>query len=563
MPKARKTIPSKTSASTRRTAAEPRRPSLGIKPKWRRLVGQIPGYDPIATRGDCLWREENADQAVRFIESVLHHVKGEKAGQPLMLEDWQKAIVGCLFGWLRPDGTRRYREAYIGVPRKNGKTTLAAAVVLLPTYLDAEVGQENYCVAGEREQARLCFDTAKHMIEDAAWLRDRTNLFKYSIETKEGRNVIRALTASPESKHGLNPHAVVSDELHVQRTRDLVDAMKTGMGARRQPLLVHITTAGYDRETVCWEVYEYAGKVRDGVIADPSFLPVIYEAEERDDWHDEKVWAKANPNLGVSVSLDFLRAEHERAKSTPAYENTFKRLYLNLWTEQVTRFIVMDQWRACGTDWSGEHMLGRECFGGLDLSTKIDLTAFVLVFRLDDDFHVLPWFWIPAEMAAQREKRDRVPYRMWAREGWVTMTPGNAIDHDTVIEHIKTLAKSYQIREVAFDPYNSQHVVNTLQDAGLSLVEFPQTIQHFNEPCKELQRLIVERKLVHGNHPVMDWNASNVEVKVDANQNLRPVKPKSFRRIDGVVALIMALRRAMLAPAKRTSYYAENDLEFF
>ncbi len=360
----------------------------------------------------------------------------------------------------------------------------------------------------------------------------------------------------------MTAHGIIIDELHAQPNRELVDVLTTSTAARRQPLIVYITTADFDRDSICNEKYDYACKVRDGVIDDPAFLPVIYEASSDADWTDPQVWAAANPNLGVSVSQEYLERECQRAQETPTYENTFKRLHLNMKTQQDVRWLSLEQWDACGgVEIDPNALEGKECFAGLDLSTTTDVSALVLLFKEDDgEVALLPRFWVPADNARKRERRDRVPYQTWARQGFIEMTEGNVVDYDVIRRRINELGERFKIREIAIDRWNATQLAVQLQGDGFEVVTFGQGFRDMSGPTKELEKLVISGKLRHGRHPVLRWMASNVSVETDAAGNLKPSKKKSTERIDGIVASIMALGRAMLQPQRRRSFYETHDL---
>jgi phage terminase large subunit-like protein len=540
-----------------------------IPAKWLDLFKLLPGYDPVATAADGDWFSvEFAESAIKFFWKYLTHVEGALAGKPFELCPWQQAIVGAAFGWKRSDGTRRYREVFQFVPRKNGKSTMLGGLINLVAFCDKEPGAQLYSAAAEREQAALVHRQAKGMILANPELSHGTRIYATfkSIEYPTG-SVYKALSADADTKHGLNVHFACIDELHNQPNRELVEVLMTGTGARRQPLIWHITTADYDRESICNEKYDYACKVRDGVIEDRGFLPVIFEALKDDDWKSEEVWAKANPNLGVSVSLDYLRRECKRAQEVPAYENTFKRLHLNMRTQQDVRWLSLEQWDLCAGLDEGEtpaewlarterECANRECYAAIDLSSISDVTAKVSVFRDDDGgYTILPRFWLPEETAKIRDRKDRVPYLTWAREGFIRFTAGNRIDYSFIRQEINEQSKVQTIKEIAYDPWNAQQLATQLGEKdGFEMVEFRQGTISMNEPCKELERLIGSKLLRHGNNPVLRWMVSNVCVKIDESGNLRPDKKRSSEKIDGVVALIMAIGRAMVATGDGSIY---------
>jgi len=528
---------------------------------WVETLRLLPGYDCFQDSGGAVFDEAAANHAVGFFEHHLRFFEGRCAGQPFLLEPWQRAVVGNLFGWRMPDGTRRYRQVYLGVARKNGKTPLAAGIILYVAFCDGEPGAQIYSAAGERDQAALIFRHAAGMVDLNPKLADRCRVYRSfkSIEF-DGQTFYRALTATAESKHGLNAHCVVVDELHVQKTRDLVDALVTSTASRTQPIVLYTTTAGYDRHSICWEVYRYAMQVRDGVIEDSTFLPVIYEVPEDADWQDESLWALANPNLGVSVELSYLRREAARAKKLPAYENTFRRLHLNQWVEQEQRWIAMGAWDKCNGPVDPERLRGRPCYAGLDMSSTRDLTAFVLAFDVDGDIAVLPYAWIPRDRMHERVERDRVPYDAWARAGLIETTPGNVIDYEHIKRRIFDIAERYDLRQIAIDRWNAAQMIQELAAEGLTVVPFGQGFASMSAPSKRLEELVLSGRLRHGGHPVLRWCIGNCAVEIDAAENVKPSKKRSFERIDLVVALVMALGLMMTAERPKESIYEQRGL---
>jgi phage terminase large subunit-like protein len=493
--------------------------------------------------------EQAADLAVMFFEKLLIHVKGEWAGEPFILSSWQRDdIIRPLFGWKRKsDGTRRYRRAYIELPRGNGKSTLVAGIALLLVFVDDEPGAEVYGAASDREQAAIVFDLAKQMVEASPVLSHRAETYKRSVVVPSSASVYRVLSADVKTKHGFNAHGVIADELHAWPSRELWDVLTTGTRSRRQPLVVAITTAGYDRESICWEQHEYARQVLEGIIVDDEFFAYVRAADEEDDWTDPKTWRKANPGLGVTVKEEYLAAECKRAQLTPAYLNTFLRLHLNRWTQQDVRWLPLEAWDDC--DAEVDVVVGQAGFGGLDLASTVDIASFLLDFPPgpdDPELHtVLPFFWIPEENMRERALRDRVPYDAWVRQGFIKATPGNVIDYAQIVADIVELGKRFHIREIAFDRWGAIQMSQQLEAEGFTMVAFGQGFASMSGPTKELLRLTLDKKIAHGGHPVLRWMADNMMVTTDPAGNMKPDKKKSREKIDGIVALIMALDRAI------------------
>ncbi len=541
------------------TIQKPASSQSSLSAKWRRLLLKIPGYDAIATADDCWFDAKAAMLAIEFFPACIKHVKGKKfAGQPFKLEEWQQSIVANLFGWKRPDDTRRYREAFIFVPRKNGKTTFGAGLVNYVLFCDGEPGAECYSAAADKEQASLAFDIAKRQVESEPVLDHRATIYIKAIVIPSEGSSYKPLSAEAYSKHGYNVHFVLSDELHAQPNRDLIDVLETGMGSRTQPMMVHITTSDFDRVSICNEKHEYACKVRDGIIPDDSFLPVIYEASPDDDWTDPRVWARANPNLDVSFTQDYLRRKCEKAKNSAGFENTFKRLYLNIKTRTDVKWLAMDKWDKCA-ELDLKELVGQPCYAGLDLASTIDIAAFVLLFP-ELGNAVLPFFWVPAESARVRERRDRVPYETWARQKFIEMTKGNVIDYDVIRNRINEVGEIYNIQEIGVDRWNATQIITQLDGDGFEMVPFGQGYASMSAPSKELEKLVLSCDLRHGGHPVMRWMASNVTAETDAAGNIKPSKKKSTEKIDGIVGLIMALGRAAVAAIEKPSVYEDRGV---
>lgn len=524
----------------------------------------LPGYDPWRDAGDCVYDSAAGDRACAFFSECLTHIEGELSGKPFVLQPWQRGIVKNLFGWKRPDGTRRYREAFVFVPRKNGKSPTAAGILNYMLFCDGEPGAQIVGAAGSVEQAALLFRHAVGMVRNEKELDDRATIYdgyRQIVLKSDRASAYKVLSADADTKHGGNLHFGVIDELHVQRTRDLLDTLRTSCANRRQPLLLYITTAGWDRHSICYEVYEYACKVRDGVIQESAFLPAIWEAPDGSDWKEESTWRIANPNLGVSVSLDYLRRECKRAIETPAYQNTFKRLHLNIWTETDERWLSLDTWDKCGEPFDVDELAGAKCWGGLDLSTSIDLTAFALVFPWKDGFRVLVRTWVPMARARQKEDRDRVPYSQWGADGHCILHRGETIDYGDVIDRIVSDSQRFAIQDIGFDPYNCAHVAETLSKThGIEMVAYRQGFLSMNEPCKRLEALLLQGKLWHGGNPVLRWAASNAAAETDAAGNTKPSKAMSTQRIDPLVAVIMGLGRALVQSVDGGSVYDSRDV---
>lgn len=509
-----------------------------------------------------------ADRAVNFIR-CLSHTKGIWAGKPFELLEWQEKIIRDLFGTLKPNGYRQFNAAYIEIPKKNGKSELAAAVALLLTCADGEERAEVYSCAADRQQASIVFDVAADMVRMCPALNKRCKILTANkrIIFKPTNSFYQVLSAEAYSKHGFNISGVVFDELHAQPDRRLFDVMTKGSGdARTQPLYFLITTAGNDINSIGYEVHQKAQDILEGRKVDPTFYPVIYGAGEDEDWTSPEVWKKANPSLGVTVPLEKVEAACLSAQNTPAEENSFRQLRLNQWTKQENRWLSMLKWDACKEDFSEKDLLGRVCFGGLDLSSTTDLTAFVLVFpprAADEKFYILPYFWLPEDTIDLRTRRDHVPYKTWQIEGIFNTTEGNVVDYNAIESFIVQAGEKFQIKRICFDRWNATQLTQRLEaEYNFEMVQFGQGFFSMSSPTKELERLVLERKIAHNGHKVLRWNMDNVCVEKDAAGNIKPSKKKATEKIDGVIALIMALSQALIYNVNQKSIYDERGLLF-
>jgi phage terminase large subunit-like protein len=496
------------------------------------------------------YKEKFADYAVYFI-NCLKHSKGRWAGQSFKLLDWQEQIIRNIFGIIIPtkNEVRQFRTAYIEIPKKQGKSELAAAVALLLTCTDNEPKGEIYGCATDRSQASIVFDVAVDMVDRFPELKRemKTDSRQKAMTYKPLGSTYKIISAESHNNEGYNPHGVIFDELHAQTDRKFFDIITKGSTvSREQPLTFIITTAGYDRNSFCYEMHRKAEDIISGAKIDPTFYPVMYSASAEDDWESEATWRKTNPSLGITFDMDTMRQEYAIAKENAANENIFRRLHLNQWVTQSERWMPMSKWDACVKDFDIKSLKGRKCYGGLDLSSTQDLTSFVLVFPPDrnhDDYIVLPYFWIPADTMATRIKRDQVPYDIWKASGQVFTTPGAAVDYSFIEAKILELSRLYNIEQIAYDPWNAEQTRQNLEKEGMTMVETRMGFKTMSAPTKELLRLVLNEKLAHDGHPVLRWNMDNLVVDTDPAANVKPNKEKATEKIDGAVALIMALSR--------------------
>ncbi len=503
----------------------------------------------------CRFDEKAAERFRTFCRQFLRHSKGRWAGKPFELLDWQwEELFGPLFGWKRPDGTRRFRRAYIELPKKNGKSCSAAAVGLYLLCWDNEPGAEVYSTATDQQQAGIVHGEAIRMVEASSALMShlQINQTTKNIAFPKRQSWYRALSGDAPNKEGLNAHGIIGDEIHVWRGRQLWDALKYAGRSRTQPLMFFITTAGDNLQSVCYEQHEYAKGVLSGDIKDSRFFGLIKAADKADDWTDPAIWRKANPSLGLTFSEEDFAADAEEAKKSPTTQASFLRYSLNIWSTGTNPWLKMETWQACGDDFTEDDLLGQECYAGLDLAKKHDTTALVLVFPQDDGtYRLLAYFWLPADTVNDRSKPEE--YRVWARERpdgvpYLETTPGNVCDYGFVKKRMIELSDKFAIRTLAFDPWNAEQLTEEFaRETGIERVSFGQSMSNFAGPTAEFERLVLSGQIKHPRHPVLNWQAGNVNVRSDTNGNIKPVKPPQGdnRKIDGVVAAIMGLGQAM------------------
>lgn len=488
--------------------------------------------------------EEAADRAVNFIEQFCTHVKGELAGKAFILEQWQKEdIVRPLFGWKSKDtGYRKYRTCYVEIPRKNGKSNLAAALALLLLFADGEPGAEIISAAGDRGQANIVFHIAQEMIKNNKHLRSKAKVLRNTIEYKS--SWYKSISAEAYTKHGLNCHGIVFDELHTQSSRELFDVLTTSVGARRQPVIISLTTAGHDRATICYEMHEYSVGLLNGSIEDESFLPVLYKAEPDDDWTDPETWKKANPGYGSICNEAYFIDAVKKAKSNPSMINSFLRLHLNIWTSAETAWIPDDIYMKGDKPIPYERLASLPAYGGLDLASTQDLTAFALMFRDDENdcFYMLCHQFVNSVKAHNKKLAAGVDYLSYEREGDLTITPGNVTDYRIVKQYILDQCAKYDVREIGYDPKFSTYIVAELTEEDITMQPMAQNITSMNGPTKEMEMEIMKGNVIHGGNRCLRWQFGCAIIYTDNNENKRVIKEqKENKKVDGVIASIIAL----------------------
>jgi phage terminase large subunit-like protein len=492
---------------------------------------------------------ERAERFFRFAERLKHY-KGEWSGQRIHLQPYQRFRLGSIFGWIHVDtGLRRFRTAYNEIPRKNGKSLEAAIVALYVSFFDGEPGAEGYCLATKRDQAKIVFNDCKRLVLASAELRSRITVLVANLHRDSSASKLEPLGADRDSTDGLNPNLIINDEYHAQKDRGMLDVMETATGARQQPLNFQITTAGNDPFTPCGDQHDYACKILDRVLVDDTFFAFIAHADIDDDWTDERTWRKANPNYGVSVKPDDLRALATKAIAMPAAAAAFKQKRLDIWVNTSAPWLSLEGWRRGQSVWSPDDLSGEPCWIGIDMSSKIDLTAVVAAFPPNGTrtrWRLIPWVLTPADTVVVRAHRDRAPYPVWIERGFLRTNPGNQIDQDVVRDIVRAAADKYDVQQIGIDPWNAGNLMKQLSDDGFAVVDIPQTFQQMSQPSKAFEADVLDGQIDAGGNDLMTWSIANAVVQTDNKENIYPIKKKSRGRIDPVIAALLARKLATL-----------------
>lgn len=548
-------------AVRRRAAAElPPAPAVALLPDWVREAAADPALAFVgrewgrASRQPGAWYDARlADGIVTLWPKYFRHTEGRWAGKPFHLTKWQAAVVRLLVGWKNAEGFRLYRRLLLWIGRKNGKTEFIAALSLLFWVFDREMGGQAYAMARNEEQAKIVFAKATRMVQIAPAFAKRVKIFKKSLYLPDLWASFQVLTGKAEGKHGLSASVIAGDEIHEWPDEALYTTLHQSTAARDQPIELLGSTAGFKGRGYGWTMWEECQAIADGRLDDPASLVVIFAAAPEDDWSDEAVWRKANPHLGISPKLEYLRAEHAKAKDNPRLENDFRRYHLNQWTGQVVRWLPADKWAAGAPDpeaWKrrAEELRGRACFGGLDLSSTSDITALLWIFppvTEGERWKLVARLWVPAESIELRARRDRVPYDLWAQSGAILRTEGNVVDYGVAERQVLADVETFDVRGLAVDRWNATGTIVRLNEEGCPTVPFGQGYASMSAPSKEFERLVFSSLLDHGGQPALTWMAGNVAIATDDAGNIKPTKAKSSEKIDGIVAAIMGVGLAV------------------
>lgn len=536
-------------------------PSSEAGAQFRNLTGlnRVWGYRDHKNR-NWFFNSLSADRAVRWIEEFCRHTKGEWAGQKFKLALWQRKIVRQIFGWMNARGFRRFQTVWIEVPRKNGKSTFASALAAYMLIADGEPGAEIYSVAGNEAQARLVYNDTRAMIEIDSRLSLVCKTAKIGLVVERTRSKMLAL--GKNNQHGLNPHCVIGDEVHEWKGEEQYEAVTTAVGARRQPLLIFITTAGHGRESLCWRLHNIALQVREGVLDMPDMYVRIFAASKDDDWLDERVWYRANPGMRYGApKIETMRAKADKAKASPAEENSFKRLHLNMWTDSLTAWITSDNWNVAAVKVDLSKLIGCDFYGGLDLARVQDLSCFMKLFTpsnkaIPGKWILVPRFWCPEDNLAAREKESGVSYRGWASSKLLETTPGEVTDFAWIEAGIRRDAERFNMLSIGCDMTLAGEIVNNLSNDNYPVELVRQGFLTLGPATSEFERRILGGEMVHSGHEIMGWNVANTSVVMDPAGNIKPDRKRSADKIDGVAAGVNAVAVAMGAMSQR-----KNDLE--
>ena len=519
----------------------------------RRKVKPCPKQVITDCGGKYHYDSDAAEYVVQFFETQVVHTVGSHAGEPIVLTDWELEILTAAFGWKRKDGFRRFRKILIFIPKKNGKTTFCGGLGLFMTGMDGEFRAKVYCAATEKEQADMVHEEARTIIDISSELGEMFKVGRQKIEVPAMKSLFVPVSKETKGRHGINASCVIFDELHALKDPELFEVMTSGSGAaRQQPLQVIITTAGADKHSICYEEYEHAKEVLEDETVDEETLVLIYEPAKGDDWTDPEVWRKVNPSLGITLREEDLANECKVAKRSPRKENLFKRLRLNMWTSQVTRWLSSEEWKAAAGTYTEDDLAGKICFGGSDLSSTLDLTALGLLFPEPDKLYTWVYLFMPADTIADAEKRDRVPYSKWVSQGHIIATPGNVVDYAAYIGKMEEVKGKFSLQEIGYDPYNATMAVQKAEAMNIKMVPVSQNFATISQPTKEFERRLVGRTMVHQNNPALNWMADNIEVRTGPNGVIAPNKPAEKagqqKRIDGIMSLIIGMDRVLRMP---------------
>lgn len=495
----------------------------------------------IAKEKGWVFNRKKAEAVIDYF-TMLRHWKGSFAGQPVELLPWQQFIIWNVYGWHKSDGFRRFRYSYTEVAKKNGKTTMMAGCALWSIDLDGEAGPQSYIAATKSEQAMLCFNDCKNFVQKSPDINSVFETYQYSVYNPENNGSIKPLSKDTKSQDGIDLSCGIIDEYHAHKNDEMFDNLKSASVRRKQPLIHIITTAGFNLTGPCYEFRTMCIDVLKGIKTDDTLFPMIFSLDEGDDWNNKDVWIKANPSLGSGLDWESLEIEYNNAINQPSKQYNFRVKNLNQWVNKPTQWIEDETWMAIKQDYKANDLKGLECYGGLDLAAVRDLAAMSLNFDMPDGtIKTLQWYWLPEETAAKMYGEHGDNYRLWADQGFIKLTEGNAIDHRVIQKDIEAISQIYKIKLLGYDPYSSTETIVYLQDAGINCKGFGQNISSMSQPSKELEARIIDKKIFHNGNPVTRWMMNNCSTYTDPNENIKIKKATEKGKIDGIIAIVIGL----------------------
>jgi len=524
--------------------------------KWHRLACERHLADLADTSSQWVYKPELAARGVGLFKLFRHYKGRDWAGRPIILEPWQCFIVGSLLGWVHKDtGLRRFRNAFIELPRGQGKSTLAGGMLVILTFFDGEDGAEGYSVATKKDQARISFQAGRQMVVRSPAIKAMIEVSKYNLHDLKTESKMEALGADADTLDGLRPHIAVADEVHKMKSADQIEVIESGMGTRLQPMLFEITTAGEDDQSVYGQHHLLSTRVLEGTVPLPEWFAFIAAADPEDDWTLETTWIKANPNWDISVKPDFMRKESRKALANPAEQAKFRRLYLGQKLQRVEGYFSVEDWLACPALPPDAELRRYPCWMGLDLSSSIDVTAAVLVWKLSEtEIAIRPTFWLPEDNIGERSKRDRTPYDRFAADGWLRVTAGNVIDRIQLRQDLAALAKEWKIKTLCFDPWHAHELMSNLRDEDkIPVLGVDQRYNPLSQSTKDFRDFVLQRRVRHDPNPLMTIMLANAVGRGDEKDNIMLSKKRSRGRIDGVQATITALTNVLVRQPQRAS----------
>jgi phage terminase large subunit-like protein len=521
-----------------------------IAGKWQQLA--VKRHLKDLKRKDLVFDIDEGERWCKFF-NVLKLSIGEKAGERFILEDWQTFLIMSIYGWQK-ENRRRFRNVYIEIARKNGKSTLVSGMALGALLIDKESAPQVYSAATKSDQARIIFEECGRMVRGNKVLSEKLNVFRDSIVCKSNSGSFKPLASDSKTLDGLNVHFAAIDEIHAHKTAEVIELLDTAKGARKQPLIVEITTAGSNKNTICYKHHEYTKKILEGTLKNDAWFGVVYSIDDKDDWKDSSCWIKANPNLGISFQPDELQKQFEKAVQMPSFMNSFQRLHMNKWTGSITRWISDELWISAKEDYNEDDLRGLECVAGCDLASVGDTNSISVVFRCEDNkIRTLNYFFIPEETKNKKYELDSIDFPEWVRNGDVLQFNTRSRDEEMIIMKLQEISQKFKLKMIVFDRWQSETIVSKLESVGVECMGFGQGYKDMDFPTKKLEELLINEELKHNGNACMRWQVSNIMISRDPADNIKIDKSKSSEKVDGPVSLVMALGGLLNSEMQPTS----------